>query len=270
MEKDILIQNLKTKVGEDNAKVISDRSFEEIAGLYLPLFADDSKITEESWQYPVKVLSTYAGQKRHDDKEFVENYKSEYDQRHQKEVEERVRKAAEEAVEKYKSEQKDADGGGSGADVEEPAIEDKINEAVKKALTGFSARMEEFGKSSKEVTDYIETLKQREKSARRDQVKGELKKHLVDLKANNEACIDDALDDIEYGDSPTFEGLKQTAISAYEKRYKRYYSDGGRPFGGTGFGGGGGDSLVKEKIERLKAEAAESADYAADLKKSFQ
>lgn len=102
-------------------------------------------------------------------------------------------------------------------------------------------------------------------------VKSELKKHLIALKANNEACIDDALEDIEYGDNPTFEGLKQTAISAYEKRYKRYYADGGKPFGGnsTGGNGGEGNDFVKERIAKLQQEAKDSANYATEQEKTF-
>jgi hypothetical protein len=97
-----------------------------------------------------------------------------------------------------------------------------------------------------------------------------LKKHLVALKANNEACIDDALDDIEYGENPTFEGLKQAAVSAYEKRYKRYYADGGKPFGGDGTGGNGGENnFVKDRIEKLKQEAKDNANYAAEMEKDF-
>jgi hypothetical protein len=97
-----------------------------------------------------------------------------------------------------------------------------------------------------------------------------LKKHLVALKANNEACIDDALDDIEYGENPTFEGLKQAAVSAYEKRYKRYYADGGKPFGGDGTGGnGGGSDFVKDRIAQLKKEAEDNAHYAAEMEKDF-
>ena len=97
-----------------------------------------------------------------------------------------------------------------------------------------------------------------------------ISKHLVALKANNEACIDDALEDIEYGENPTFEGLKQSAISAYEKRYKRYYADGGKPFGGDSTGGNGGDNdFVKERIARLKQEAKENANYATELEKTF-
>ena len=259
MEKDILIQNLRTKVGEDNCKFISDKTFEGIANVYLPLFADDSAITDETWKFPVAALNEYAGQKRYDDRVFTEKFKSdyakEYATQHEKDVEERIRKATEKAIEDYKKEhpeKKDGDGvGGNGEDLDK-----KVNDAVAKALQGLTGADSELGKSLATISEFVKTQNEREKTATKNRVKSELKQHLLDLKANNEACVDDALDDIEYGDTPTFADLKQKAIAAYEKRYKRYYADGGKPFGGDSTGGGSGsNSYIKERIAQLKKEA---------------
>lgn len=275
MEKDILIQNLRTRVGEDDSKSISDKTFEGIAESVLSLFADDSKITEETWSLPVATLKQFAGQKRFDEKEFAEKFKAdyakEYSTQHEKDVEERIRVATAKAIEDYKKAHPDKDGdGGDGGNSGED-IEKKVNDAVAKAIAGLTGADSELGKSLATISDFVKNQAEREKTATRARVKAELKKHLIALKANNEACVDDALDDIEYGDNPTFDSLKQTAISAYEKRYKRYYADGGKPFGGesTGEGGGGVSSYVKERIEQLKKEAEESANYAAEMKKTF-
>lgn len=273
MEKDILIQNLRTRVGEDNCKSISDKTFEGIATVYLPLFADDSKITDETWSYPVAALKEFAGQSRHEHKVFTEKFKAdyakEYTTQHEAAVAERIRVATEKAIEEYKkanpSKAGDGKGGNAGDDLDK-----KVNDAVAKALQGLTGADSELGKSLATISDFVKTQTEREKTDTKNRVKAELKKHLLDLKANNEACIDDALDDIEYGDSPTFDGLKQSAISAYEKRYKRYYADGGKPFGGKSTSGAGeDDSFVKERLARLKKEAEDSAKYAAELKKDF-
>ena len=274
MEKDILIQNLKTKVGEDNAKVISDKTFEGIAESVLQMFTDDSKITEETWKLPVAALVQFAGQKRHDNAEFAEKYKKDYAQeyatQHEKDVAERIRVATEKALEEYKSKQqeKDGNGGEGGGDGQADA---KINELVAQAIEKLTGKDSQFAKSLETITTFVTTQAEREKTENKNRVKAALKQHLVSLKANNEACIDDALDDIDYGEKPTFEGLKQAAISAYEKRYKRYYADGGKPFGGSGTGGDGGtSSFVKDRIEQLKKEAEASANYASEIEKTFR
>lgn len=272
MEKDILIQGLRTRIGEDDAKIISDKTFDGVATEVLGLFADDSKVTDETWKLPVAILKQFAGQKRFDEKTFTEKFKAEYANefktQHEKDVETRINAAVSKALEDYKKEHLEGDGGKGGEDPKD--IDVKVQEAVKNALAGLTGADSELGKSLATINQFVKTQQEREKTATLNSVKAELKKHLIALKANNEACIDDALDDIEYGDNPTFEGLKQTAVSAYEKRYKRYYADGGKPFGGDGTGGHEGENgFVKKTIDRLKKEAEESANYATELEKGF-
>jgi len=277
MEKDILIQNLRTRVGEDDCRSISDKTFDGIAESVLSLFADDSKITEESWNLPIAALKQFAGQKRHDEKEFAERFKSDYAKefasKHEKDVDERIRVATERALEEYKKKEEETKAKANATAEKAAAGEDidaKVNEAVAKAMERLTGKDSELSKSLATITTFVTTQTEREKTEVKNRVKSELKQHLVNLKANNEACIDDALDDIEYGDNPTFEGLKQSAISAYEKRYKRYYANGGKPFGGDNAGGGSEtSSYVKQRIEELKKEAAENANYAAEIEKTF-
>lgn len=276
MEKDILIQGLRDRIGEDDAKVISDKTFDGVATEVLSVFADDSKITEETWKLPVALLKQFAGQKRFDEKAFTEKFKGdyakEYATQHEKDVEERIRVATEKAIEDYKKahpEKKVDDAGGSGGTGTDD-LEAKVNAAVAKALEGITGKDSELSKSLASINSFVKSQQEREKTEVLNRVKAQLKDHLKNLKANNDACIDDALDDIEYGDNPTFDGLKQAVISAYEKRYKRYYADGGKPFGGKSTGGDdGNNSYVQERIEQLKKEAAESANYAAEIEKTF-
>lgn len=275
MEKDILIQNLRTKLGEDDAKVISDKTFDGIAESVLPMFADDSKITEETWKLPLATLKQFAGQKRFDERAFTEKFKAdyakEYGAQHEKDVESRINAAVAKALEDYKKEHPEnggGTGGNGGASTDD--LDTKVQSAVKKALEGLTGAESEFGKMSATLTNFMKSQMEREKTAALNQVKAELKKHLLALKANNEACIDDALDDIEYGEKPSFDALKQSAIDAYEKRYKRYYADGGKPFGGSSTGGGSFDnSFVKDRISQLQKESEESAKYAAEMEKTF-
>lgn len=269
MEKDILIQNLRTRIGEDNAGIISDKTFDGIAEAYLPMFADDSKITDEMWGYPVAVLNAYAGQKRHDDKVFAEKFKTDYAAQHQKDVDERIKEATEKAIEEYK---KSLEGEGGGKEGGGRKTADDMEERIKAILGDkLKERDDELTKLRKTIEDITASQKEREKTAQRNSVREALKQHLQDLKANNEACIDDALDSIDYGDEPTVEGLKQTAVAAYEKRYKRYYGDGGKPFGGESTGGSGGESgsIVKDHIERVKQQVKDAEDYAKETEARF-
>lgn len=274
MEKDILIQNLRTRVGEDDASVISDKTFEGIANVYLPLFADESKVTDETYSYAVAALKQYAGQKRHDDKSFAEKFKSEYAAQQQKEVEQRIKEAAAKAVEDYKKEHPEKPAAGekpAEKPAETPDVAELVNAAVQKAMAELTGEKGAIGQSLKTVTDFIKSQADREKANAVAGVKAELKKHLISLKANNEACVEDALDSIDYGENPTFEAFKQSAIDAYEKRYKRYYGDGGKPFGGESAGGAGGNNdFVKERIAKLQEETERNANYAAEIKKTFQ
>ena len=227
MEKDILIQNLKTKVGEDNCKVISDKTFDGIAESVLPMFADDSKITDETWKLPVATLIQFAGQKRFDEKEFTEKFKAdyakEYATQHEKDVETRIAAATAKALEDYKKEHPENGGGngnGNGGSSSDD-LDAKVQEAVKKAMAGLTGADSEFGKMTATMTSFMKSQLEREKTAVLNSVKSELKKHLIALKANNEACIDDALEDIEYGENPTFEGLKQSGSEEPRRRHTR-------------------------------------------------
>lgn len=275
MEKDILIQGLKTRIGEDDAKIISDKTFDGVATEVLSLFADDTKVTDETWKLPVALLKQFAGQKRFDEKNFTEKFKTEYanefQTQHEKDVETRINTAVAKALEDYKKEHPENGGGNGGkGGASEESLDEKVAKAVKEAMAGLTGADSDFGKMTATMNAFMKSQLEREKTATLNSVKSELKKHLVALKANNEACIDDALDDIEYGDTPTFDGLKQAAVAAYEKRYKRYYADGGKPFGGDGTGGNGGNNdFVKERIARLKQEAEENANYATEMEKTF-
>lgn len=277
MEKDILIQGLKTRIGEDDAKIISDKTFDGVATEVLSLFADDTKVTDETWKLPVALLKQFAGQKRFDEKEFTEKFKADYAKeyagQHEKDVETRISAAVAKALEEYKKEHPENGGNGNGNGNGGSSADDldaKVQDAVKKALAGLTGADSEFGKMSATMNKFMQSQIEREKTATLNGVKSELKKHLIALKANNEACIDDALDDIEYGETPTFEGLKQAAVSAYEKRYKRYYADGGKPFGGDGTGGnGGGNGFVKDRIAKLQQEAKDNANYTTEMEKDF-
>ena len=276
MQKDILIQELRTRVGEDDAKVISDKTFDGFAENYLSLFEKDDEITDDTWKAPVAALKMFAGQKRHDDKVFTERYKSEYEAQHQKDVDARIADATAKAIEEFKKTlgnagDKGGDGEGDG-NKPDPKADDSIEERMRAFMEStFKERDKQIEDLKNTIKELTESQKEREKTARIGSVKSALKQYLLDLKAGNEACIDDALDGIDYGDEPSLEDFKQTAVAAYEKRYKRYYGDGGKPFGGESAGGSGGGSgsIVKSHIERVQQQVKDAEDYAKETEARF-
>ena len=98
MEKEILIQNLRERLGADKSGVISDRTMDALAQEWLPQFADDSKITDETWKFPVLMLNNYAGQKLHDDAATAERLKKEYGDKLNQDLEKKLKEAKEAAI----------------------------------------------------------------------------------------------------------------------------------------------------------------------------
>ena len=62
MEKEALIEGLKSKVGENDFGVLSGQTVDALVATFLPSFADDDKVTDETWKIPVEVVKNYAGQ----------------------------------------------------------------------------------------------------------------------------------------------------------------------------------------------------------------
>lgn len=285
MEKDILIQELKTRLGEDDAKVISDKTFDGIAESVLTMFSDDSKITDETWKLPIATLKQFAGQKRFDEKAFTEKFKEdyakEYGEQHEKDVETRINDAVSKALEEYKKKHPE-NGGENGGDggASEESLDEKVSKAVKEALAGLTGADSEFGKMTATISNFMKSQLEREKAAILNSIKAQLQQHLTEkeqtarkggaIPAEIVALIEDTVKYLDYGEKPTFEGLKSAAVSAYEKEFKRRYPNGGKPFGGVSTGGNGGEGdFVKKRIDRLKEEAAESANYATEMEKTF-
>lgn len=260
MEKTALIKELRTRVGEDNCKVISDRTFDGVADSVLALFADDASITEDTYKLPVATLKQFAGQKRFDEAAFAEKFKkdyaAEYAAKHEKDAQAAIDAAVAKALEDYKKAHPEAK-----LEEKPDDIDAKISAALEDRFKAVMGADSEFGKLSRSFNEFLDKQNKREKTEIRNRVKAELKKHLVDLRADNEACVDDALDGLDYGDEPTFEGLKEAAVTAYEQRYKRYYGDGGKPFGGGSNGGEFSKEQMDDYIKRAEAKSKDAEDY---------
>lgn len=278
MEKESLIQGLRTRIGEDDAKIISDKTFDGVATEVLSMFADDTKVTDDTWKLPVALLKQFAGQKRFDDKNFAQKFESDFKTQHEKDVEARIQQAVEKAVEDYKKAHPE-----QTPPATPPAedLDSKVAEAVANAIKGITGADSEFGKLSASMSAFLKGQQEREKTALLEGIKTQLQTHLLakekavyqdgNVPQELQNLIEDTVKYLDYGENPTFDGLKDAVVAAYEKEFKRRYPNGGQPFAGfqSGGGGGGEDNFVKSRIKQLQKEAEDADNYAKTMEASF-
>lgn len=285
MEKEILIQNLRSKLGDDKSGVISDRTMDAFANMWLPRFNDDSKITDDTWNEPITFLTNYAGQKLHDDAAMADKLKKEIGDKFNADLAQKIKDAEAAAIAKYIKEHPQDNGGGNGGNGGgngnggnqggTKTMEELVAEQVAAAMANLTKEDGVIGKLNTTLGDFIKTNQEKERNQSVANMKARLTDYLKEKGASNIPTIEDALLDIEYGDKLDFDELKAKVTTAYETRFKRYFGDGGKPFGGGsqgGNGGGNGNGLsedIKAYIEQAKKDAAETQNYSESLTKNF-
>ena len=268
MEKNLLIENLKTKAGVDN---LSDRTFDEVATIFLPQFAEDDKITEDSYKLPLQMLKTMSGQLRHEVAEGINKGKSQWET-DQKAAQQ---KAIDDAMAAFKTQwEKDHPTTTPPANdplKDEKTLEEKITEAVAAAMGGLTAEEGAIGKLTKQFTEYIQKTEQDKKDAIVNKIREDLKDYLLNVRiADKEACVNLAVKEMEIDEKSDFDRLKIDVEKRYEKLYKEFYGDtGGGPYAG-GAGGATDSNKEFEKYIKERQKAAEEAAKEADeLEKSM-
>ena len=285
MEKEILIQNLRSKLGDDKSGVISDRTMDAFANMWLPRFNDDSKITDDTWTEPITFLTNYAGQKLHDDAAMADKLKKEIGDKFNADLAQKIKDAEAAAIAKYIKEHPQDNGGGNGGNGGgngnggnqggTKTMEELVAEQVAAAMANLTKEDGVIGKLNTTLGDFIKTNQEKERNQSVANMKARLTDYLKEKGASNIPAIEDALLDIEYGDKLDFDELKAKVTTAYETRFKRYFGDGGKPFGGGsqgGNGGGNGNGLsedIKAYIDQAKKDAAETQNYSESLTKNF-
>lgn len=288
MEKTNLITEFRTRVGGDNLEFISDQTFEAMADVYLPRFADDSKITDDSWKEPIAALTNFAGQAKASRMKFAQDFETQNKTKTQKAIDDAVAAAKaqweKDLAEKGGKGGKDGTGGtgGSGDEGGKGGENADVANIVTKALEDYNKKL--FGEDGKSgllgsqlnaTAKFIETQTQAQEQAKLASIGNELKEFLKGEKATKDFVINLAVKNIVAGIEKVAEAdidaLKKDVKKQYESIYKEAYGDGGKPFGGDGTGGGaGGDnSFVKSRIERLKKEAEENQNYQKEIEGTF-
>lgn len=279
MEKEILIQNLRERLGADKASVISEKSFDAFGDMWKDRFADDTKITDDTWKEPLAILSQFAGQKRHDDASFAQKYQSDYDAKMKAEWEKKIEEAKAAAIEAYKKEMDKGGNGGNGGNGDNgggaKTTEEIIAEQVAKSIGKLTSEGGEIDKLGKLISGFIEESNKRDRAAQLKSAQDSLTEYLKGLGASSLASIEDVVKGLEYGDTIDLETLKPKVKTAYEAHYKRYYGDGGKPFGGGNGGNGGPEDddmkdAVSKRIARLAEEVKQQQSYQETMQKNFQ
>jgi len=259
MEKNLLIQNLKSKAGVDN---LSDRTFDEVANVFLPQFADDEKITDDSWNLPIQMLKSMSGQLRHEVSEGITKGKTQWEN-DQKVAQQ---KAIEEAIAAAKTEWEKNNPDPNKPDPNKPdpnaekTLEEKISAAVAKALEGITGEEGSIGKLTKQFTDYIAKTEQEKKEAIVNGIRENLKTYLLDERfADREPVVNLAIKELTIKEDSDFDKLKIEVEKKYEELYKQFYGDSGSgPYAG-GAGGGTNSNKEFENFIKDRQKAAEAA-----------
>lgn len=263
MEKEKLISTLKEKAGVDN---LSDRTIDEVATMFLPQFADDEKITDESWQFPVQMVKTMSGQLRHDLSGGINAFKTQFET----DTKAAQEKAIADAVSAAKAEWEKAHPIQEPPKQEppktEPDLDAKIADAVAKATT---EQVKAFEKLSKQFSDYMAQVEEEKKAVAVNSVREQIKDYLIGRGVEeDDYALEICLEKLEIGDKPDVSALKTKAEKDYEAIYKRMHkNDGAQPFNGGGGSGTDSNTEFQNFIKEREAQAAQEAKDAEELKK---
>ena len=270
MEKEALIEGLKSKVGENDFGVLSGQTVDALVATFLPSFADDDKVTDETWKIPVEVVKNYAGQYRHD----LATKTAEEKARLAKENEKLAKSLAEKQIEEFKAEwakthnakpaNENNDGNNEKSDVE------KALEAYNIKLFGEDGKGGLIGGKLSETSDFIASSKKAIEAEKISSIKKQLKGYLVEeRKASRDAVVNLSIRDLEITSDSDIDELKIKVEKIYEERYKDFYGDSGKPFGGDSAGGtgnGGGSDEVTEYLKKRGEAAVKQAELTAKTK----
>ena len=263
MEKESLIASLKERIGETDFNAISRRSVETIIEPLLPMFADDDKVTDETWAIPVAMLKSFIGQSRHDIAESLKAERARYEADKDK--------AVKDAVEALKASLKDKEqkeGSGSGGkegkdDID--AIIDKKMAAMVESLTGKDGAL---GKLTESFNTFITDYNSKRQQERVEDLRGRVKNELVGLENDRikerydvPFIVDLALRDVDFGKDAQYAELLEEAKKKYEFYFPKF-APGVKPFAG----GGSGESVDTSFQDYIKRQQKDAERLAEDAK----
>lgn len=255
MEKNLLIQNLKTKAGVDN---LSERTYDEVATALLPLFADDEKINDESWNVPIQMLKSMSGQLRHEVADGITKGKTQWETE-QKTVQQ---KAIDDAVEAFKTQWEKDHPSQQHQEEQQPDVAKLVAEQVAEQMKNLTGENSEFAKLSKQFSDYLKAQAEKDKLLSEANVREQIKAYLIGRGVEeDDFALEIALEKLVIGENPDVAALKTKAEKDYEAIFKRMHKgEDAQPF----MGGGGHEEvspLIKSHIDRVTQETKDAEEY---------
>lgn len=123
------------------------------------------------------------------------------------------------------------------------------------------------------VEAFIDNTKKKEEAKKVEEIKRQLKDYLVkERKAGREAVVDLAIEMSGIKPDGNISEQKAQVEKIYEEQYRRFYGDGGKPYGGDSTGGrneADPDDDVKAYLEKRKKDDEERAKRLSEVKSSF-
>lgn len=260
MEKESLINALKERIGEPDFNAISRRSIETIVEPLLPMFADDDKITEETYAIPVAMLKSFIGQSRHDIAEGIKSEKARFETEKEQAVKDAV---AAVRAQMTKPAPKDPDPATKKGDHDDiNAIIDQKMTAMLESLTGKEGAI---GKLTDSFNTFIDSYNARRTAETVADIKSRLTRDLEDLGADKSKVIELSLRDIKIDGKSEYSDLLREAKTNYETLYKDLYANGPQPFAG-GTSGSDSNTEFQNFLKRQQDIADQQAKDAEALR----
>ena len=274
MDKETLIQNLKTKVGETDFNVLSAQTVDGIITPLLPMFADDEKVNDASYELPVQLLKNYIGQYRHDVKAGItagiDSEKT------------RLNGEKESAIAAFKAQwekEHPAQGDGvtppagepqgTGAGMTADDISKKVDELFAAKLSELTGKDGAIGK----LNGLLESQESQRKAEKISTITKTIEQYITEkeggeLSHEQSRALHYALKDFTIDAEKPVDDLKKTFEKLYEETYKDLYPNGGMPFANAA--GEGGSNAAFEAFIKRNADAAKTAEKEQEaLKKKF-
>lgn len=278
MEQETLVSELRNRVGDPD---ISERTISQVAQSALPMFADDSKITDDLWNFAVTTVKSAVGQERADRKDWITKQQETLAEKDKKAREqwqssfEKKWNAEHQPAPKPKDEPKSE----PKSEPDHGDSEEKIAKAVSEALKSYNTKL--FGEDGKSgligaqlasTSEFIKQSNAKAKEAKIESMRKELKDYLIGKKASREPVINLAIKEMALDENTDINKAKIDVEKSYEAKYKEFYGDGGKPFGGESAGGGmenNPDEDVKKFLEEQAAKQSERQKRSEQLRASF-
>lgn len=277
MNKETLIQNLKSRVGENDFSALSTQTVEGIITPLLSMFADDEKVDDSTYELPVQLLKNYIGQYRHDVKAGITAGIDGEKNRLNGEKEAAIAAFKAQWEKEHPARQDDGNGDGEGKAKASDAPAMTAEDISRKVDELFSAKLAELtGKDGAigKLNGLLESLESQRKAERISSIKSAIEQYITEkeggeLTHEQSRALHYAIKDFAIDEKNGVDELKKSFEKVYEETYKDLYPNGGVPFANANGNAGGGNAAFEEFMKRRDEAGRTAVEEQEALKKKF-